>query len=391
MFRREERLMDYHIVDADRHVSEPLSMWKEYLPRKYQDHAPYTVKRETDETLLSRMERLGVKGSIPLLPELFIKNEPVFNHWTEAVQIEVALQSVELDAHLHQATSPEAQIQSMDASRISSAFLFPTLATLIVNHAQVEPDVSVEYAKAYNNWLYDYCSARPQRLHGAGLISRHDPSQMVDELERVADFGWTCVVIRPEVILGRALGHADYESFWSHCEAMNIAIVFHGSTHLHGSTVGTDRFTTRFALAACSHPLEAQMAFLSLLEAGVLERHPRLKIAFLESGVSWLPGWLWRLDEICYKPMPGEVEQNITMPPSEYFKRQCWATFEPEEPCLREAINMVGADRLLFGTDFPHPDHINLVVELLEDDDSPLSPEELKLVLETNPNTFFGT
>jgi predicted TIM-barrel fold metal-dependent hydrolase len=103
--------------------------------------------------------------------------------------------------------------------------------------------------------------------------------------------------------------------------------------------------------------MEQMLGFLSLLEAGVLERHPTLRVGLLESGAGWLAPFLWRLDQLSYPHMREEVAQQISQPPSSYFRRQCWISFEPNEPGLELALSAVGGDRFLYGSDYPHPDH----------------------------------
>ncbi len=116
------------------------------------------------------------------------------------------------------------------------------------------------------------------------MINLHAPEEMVSELQRVVEFGWKAVVLRPNPFKGRLLSNPSYEPFWSECEHLGIAVGIHEGTHSHSPTTGMDRFNTRFAMHACSHPMEQMMAMLALIEGGVLERHPHLKVAFLESG-----------------------------------------------------------------------------------------------------------
>ncbi len=385
-----ENIMSYQIIDSDRHVVEPPQMWKEYLPKRYHEYVPYFEPVAFKESVNERIERLGWKGTVPLLPLYMMAGHSIFNKWGEALQIEAALQSQRMGSQIQKGAAPEHQIQSMDEAGIVKAHLLPTYGSFIVNSEHVPSEVSSALARAYNTWLYKYCAYNPERLKGVGVISRHDPTSMIAELEQIMEYGWTSVVLRPEVIMGRVVGHPDYEPFWEACESRNVSIAFHGGTHLQAPTAGTERFETRFALHACSHPMEAQMAFLSLLESGVLERHPHLRFAFLEAGAGWVPYWLWRLDEICYGPMPGEVEKHVTMKPSEYFKRQCWVAFEIGEPGLAEVVQTIGADRLLYGTDFPHPDHLHFELGHLNQDIMGLSSAQLKMALEVNPKDFFG-
>ena len=201
--------------------------------------------------------------------------------------------------------------------------------------------------------------------------------------------------MRSEVIQGQGLDSADLSEFWSECDRAGVSIAFHGGTHLQAGTAGSDRFSSRFSMHACSHPMEAQMAFLSLLEGGVFESNPGLKFAFLEAGCSWLPSWLWRLDNICYQESYEEVKDTIRLKPSEYFKRQCWVGIELGEPCIREVVEVIGVERLLFGTDFPHPDHLDLTIKKVGGSACSLgltmfSDDELSKIFEENPSQFFS-
>jgi predicted TIM-barrel fold metal-dependent hydrolase len=92
----------------------------------------------------------------------------------------------------------------------------------------------------------------------------------------------------------------------------------------------------------------------SMIFAGVLERHPRLKLVLGESGIGWIPYVLWRMDaewEDQFKDL------SLTMPPSEYWRRQCWATYQTD-PIGIKMIDELGADRIMWGSDFPHPDGV---------------------------------
>jgi uncharacterized protein len=94
----------------------------------------------------------------------------------------------------------------------------------------------------------------------------------------------------------------------------------------------------------------------------VLERHPALRVSFLEAGCGWLPYWLWRLDEE-YKNLDWDIQENVKMKPSEYFQRQCFISIEPDEPCIQQVIDCIGSDNLLFGSDYPHVDHGSDITE----------------------------
>ncbi|XXX79842.1 amidohydrolase family protein [Sorangium sp. So ce134] len=380
----------YRIIDADRHVTEPIDMWRKYLDPEFRDHAPYLDYIGPRESPLERLERLGPRGMVPATPALMVVGQPVMHKLSERAQIELALAAQRRSGDVAAGASPQAQLRAMDEAGIDVSFLFPTFASYLVSIDTIDPRLAGAFARAYNRWLHDYCRTSPDRLRGVGLISLHDPAGMMEELEHVVELGWKGVVLRPNPARGRTLAHPAYEPFWGECERCGIAIVIHEGTHARLPTAGADRFETRFALHACSHPMEQMMALLTLIEGGVLERHPDLRVAFLEAGCGWLPYWLWRLDEVEYRHMAGEVEENVRMAPSVYFRRQCFVSAEPDEPLLAQHARFIGEDLLLFGTDFPHLDHEGDVVGQVLALRGELGQVGLEKMLWKNAERFFG-
>src|SRR5947209_6683226 len=103
------------------------------------------------------------------------------------------------------------------------------------------------------------------------------------------------------------------------------------------------------------NPMELMLAFASLAAGGVLERHPRLRCAFLEGTCGWLPWWLWRLDDAWEKFGPGS-EVQISQRPSQYFFRQCYVATDADETVLKQVVEAVGDDTIVVSTDYPHSD-----------------------------------
>jgi predicted TIM-barrel fold metal-dependent hydrolase len=88
---------------------------------------------------------------------------------------------------------------------------------------------------------------------------------------------------------------------------------------------------------------------------GVLERHPKLRCAFLEGTAGWLYWWLWRLDDQWEKFGPG-CEHQLSMMPSEYFKRQCYVALDVDEEPAVDVVNKLGAEYFVLSSDYPHTD-----------------------------------
>ncbi|WP_437678787.1 amidohydrolase family protein [Sorangium sp. So ce131] len=380
----------YRVLDADRHVIEPIEMWRQYLPAELRSRAPYLEEPEVSDTPEERVRLYGAKALWPLPPVPMLDGQPVLRNISPRAQVELAWSAYERHADLAAAASPAGQLDAMDRCGVEAAFLYPSFAACFLGVDTLDAHLGTALARAYNDWLRDYCSRDPVRLRGVGLMSAHDPASMVEEVERVASFGWTAVVVRPNPVKGRLLSSAAYEPFWSTCERLSVGVGLHEGTHTRLSTTGADRFESHFAQHACSHPMEQMMALLALIEGGVLERHPRLRVAFLEAGCGWLPYWLHRLDEIEYAHLSGEVAETVKRKPSEYFKRQCFVAVEPGEPYLPALIEHIGADNLLFGTDFPHLDHDNDIVDKALGLLKVLPEAVVRKILWDNPARFYA-
>lgn len=378
------------IIDSDRHVMEPVSMWAEYLPARYRDVVP-DVRPMTppDETIHARLERLGQHALLPTPPVVTVNGKPVLRGLSEVAYIEIGLHAQQRIDELHAAETAEGQIATMDAAGIDIAVLMPTYGVSLVYDDDIDADRSRAYASAYNRWLADMCQHDPSRLVGAALISRHDPACMVADLEVALRAGYRAVVLLPNPVLSRVLGGPEMAPFLSACEADCVPVFLHGNTHGRLRTAGADRFRTHFAQHTCSHPLEAMMGLVALLEGGVFERHPAVRFVWLESGLSWLPYWLWRLDEE-YEHMRNELLGAVARRPSEYFRRQCAISFEPDEPLLGSSIDEIGQQCILFGTDFPHIDHDSGVIDKLFQDSAKFGPDRLRAALLDNPARLLG-
>ncbi|WP_437579914.1 amidohydrolase family protein [Sorangium sp. So ce887] len=379
----------YRILDADRHVIEPLDLFRAYLEPEHRSHAPrYAYVGEGD--LLDRVACRGPDGWLPLPPQPVVDGRPLFHGLSARASRELALAAWRRRGQDGPVERPETQLADMDREGIDVAFLYPTLGLYLVGMSPLDPPLATAFARAYNAWLRDFCDRDPVRLRGVGLMSPHDPASMVVELARAAALGFGAVVVRPNPVRGRTLGDPAYEPFWAECERRSIAVAVHEGTHAHLPAAGADRFHSRFALHACSHPMEQMMALLALIEGGVLERHPALRVAFLEAGCGWLPYWLWRLDEVEYRHLAGEVAPHVQREPSAYFRRQCFVGIEPDEPYLPEIVPRIGEDNLLFGTDYPHLDHgAGLVGQALSLRDK-LPGEVVRKLLWDNPARFYG-
>src|SRR6516225_2216823 len=218
-----------------------------------------------------------------------------------------------------------------------------------------DPTAAVAVARAYNDWLASYCATADRRLFGAAMLPLQDPPTAASELRRaVSELGFVAGFVRPNPCAGRSLPDRAYDAVWDAAEELGVPIGVHEGSSVIVPTLGADRPFNPMVLHAVSHSFEEMLACAQLIAFGVLERHPGLRVVFLESSGGWAPFWLERLDE--QAASFGGFCPEMKLLPSEYFARQCAISFEVDERTLPALVPFVGAERVVWGSDYPHHD-----------------------------------
>lgn len=283
----------------------------------------------------------------------------------------------------------ENRIKVLDKEKIWAALIFPSGA-LAVQYA-CDPALARGVTSAYTDWITDYTGAHRNRLFYAAPLALHDIDWAVKEARRAVGKGARAIVVRPNPCEGRTWDDPAYDALYAAVQDLGVPLVFHETTG-DPSTAAADRYgirnSARYAFNhVISHSFEQMFAALSVICGGVLERHPRLKVMFAEAGCGWVPYWLGRLDGHYAHRIMGR-QMPIRMAPSEYFRRQCFVTCEPDDETLPHAIEAVGAERIVFSTDYPHFDSSGGAVGAFEE--IPVKPEHRRRILWDNAAQLFG-
>lgn len=360
------------VLDADGHVLEPREAWiglpAEHRPRIETDASGYDHVIVGDaEIFTARLGQMGTPGA-----DVSDMNGPV-----------------PLEEALPGAFDPVARLADMDAEGIDTAVLYPTIG--LGCWGIPDPDAAVAVARAYNDWLATYCAKSPDRLFGAAMVPFQDTAAACAELQRARnDLGFVAAFVRPNPCMGRTIAHRANEPFWSTAEELGIAVGVHEGLQMAVPPLGIERQPMNaLVLHAISHTLEQMLACAQLIGTGVLERHPGLRVVFLEAGGGWAPYWLARLDH--QMPSYGGFAPELTMLPSEYFARQCWISFEIDEVTMPALAPFIGDDRIVWGSDYPHADSTfpGAIAELRETI-APLTDDVQARILGTNAAALYG-
>jgi len=355
-----ERTDEMIAIDADGHVHESDEMFTEYLDPTFRDRTRGWALNDDGN------RRLFVDGvqHPPFPPEISVR-KPM---------------------------SAGNRLRVLDKERIGAAVLFPS-ATLVASY--LEPGFATAMTIAHNSWIADYVRPHAERLYFAAPVTIHDVPQSAAEARRaVGELGAVAVTIRPNPVQGRTLDDPSYDPFYATVQELGVPLCIHESTGCMETAAG-DRYGGMMDPASyafnhvISHPFEQMFAMMSLICGGVLERFPNLQVGFLEAGCSWVPYWLARLDDHFEHRKLGRYMPSLRMRPSEYFHRQCVVSCDPGDPTIPLAVTGLGAERIVFATDYPHFDSGGGAVSaFLSCKD--IEPACQRKILHDNASAFYG-
>jgi predicted TIM-barrel fold metal-dependent hydrolase len=269
-------------------------------------------------------------------------------------------------------TDPNLRVKDQDRDGVQAEVLYGVLgATGRLN----DTEAAVEVTRIYNEWLADFCSTHPERFAGLASIPNQPLDAAIAEVERVAKRG----ALRGLDIANSSdltpLWDPYWEPLWEVINASGLALHFHtvgghtpeairkivavGSDPTRANAPDAPKValpTARAAFATSITLFQINMANIlaSMIFSGVLERHKRMRLVLGESGIGWIPYVLQRMDaewEDQFKDL------ELKMPPSQYWRRQCRATFQTD-PVGLKLLDELGVENVMWGSDFPHPDGV---------------------------------
>lgn len=250
-------------------------------------------------------------------------------------------------------TDPELRLKDQDRDGIQAEVLYGILgASIRLN----DPEAATEVISIYNEWLADFCETHPDRFAGIACIPNHSINSAQDEIKRVAGRGAVRGLEVPLQVDMKPLWDPYWEPLWAAVNESGLPLHFHTVGGGPPDTSSYPPLVQRTAWAVYITGFQIQMAhvLMSIIYAGVLERYPNLKLVIGESGIGWIPYLLEHMDlewEDQFKDL------TLTMRPSEYWYRQCKATYQSDKVGIK-LLDHLGVDNIMWGSDFPHPDGV---------------------------------
>jgi predicted TIM-barrel fold metal-dependent hydrolase len=352
--------MSYRTIDGDSHVFEPQAIWDRYLEPEYRLPARSAFSYHHDGD-----GRFGVILNGKPAPWL---NASALNRhalWrpgltAEAIGAMDPGEPVEINPG---AQDPVQRLRDMDTMGIGRAVLFPTLFAEYFPIAE-NPDLARALARAYNNWILDFCRESPDRLIPVALLPMQDPIFAQEELRRVAAAGFKACFIRPSFFQGRFLNHPSYDPLWQEIEKLGLTACIHpsaGTTNPQWTSEGS--FIERVARnLRIGHPIAESVSYFmdnaaaltTFAFCGHLEKYPNLKIAFMHGGISWLLLALEKAETYLTFFM---VEDVSLEPEKIFFDRPYLVGFNPWERSIEKLYDIV-ENVACWGSHYPAHDTI---------------------------------
>ena len=333
-------------VDADGHVLEPPDLWEQYLPAKYQDRA---LRIKVDDAGFEYLEiggqpsRRSRGGSLGLLGAMGDEDQRPRPERRYATSMPFG------------ACNAADRISLLDQENLEASLLYPTIG-LLWECELTDPELSLAYCTAYNRWIADLCRDSGGRLVPIAQLTLLDPEGSAAELERAVKDGCKGAWVNPFSHHQILHGDVRHDVLYAKCVELDVPIASHPTFTPYDKPAAGSFEWPREGMRWCSMMwLRAivQQGFISFIALGTLDRFPTLRVGILEAGSGWIGAMLDRLDAVDAAMRRREGQPTAT----EYFRRQCFVSGDPDETVAPYTIDKVGSDCFMWATDYPHPDH----------------------------------
>lgn len=356
--------MEYGLIDADGHYYEPDDCFSRHIESRFADR---TIRVERGADGLGRIFLRGQRTFMSVMPGDYASAPGALQGlFVGGVADGFTHREVVTSRDHPEFADRSARLAVLDRQGVEATIMLPTLGVAV--EYDLRDDVELTYAslRAFNRWLEeDWGYGADGRLFGVPMLSLLDIDQGVRELHRVLDAGARMVHLCPGPIAGRSPADPLFDPFWATVSDAGIPVAFHvsnsGYQHFYGThwsenpdNPSHQQSPLQWALCNTERPVVDTLIALTL--HNLFGRHPGVKIVSIENGSNWLRPLFKTIDKAAALGRRGPMIGGKLPPrPSEALAEHLWVCPFPEDD-VHDLIDAIGADHVLFGSDFPHPE-----------------------------------
>jgi predicted TIM-barrel fold metal-dependent hydrolase len=355
-----QQFTDAPIFDADQHMYETPDSITKHLPQQFRHAVQFvTIGRQTRVAINNKIldyipnatfERVAAPGSHE---PFYSRNNP------EGLSLYELSRRAVMDS-IPPFRDPDARLKKLDEQGVYQTLVYPTLASLVEHAAAEDPDLNAAIIHALNVWMLEtWGYVRENRMFMTPVITCGLVDKARHELEYVLDKGAAAILIKPAPVYGyhgwRSPALPEFDPFWNDVQSAGLPVVLHGSQpplqqyvqQWEPATTANAFAPSPFKHTVLGHREIADM-LTSLICHGTFTRFPKLRVASIENGSSWIDPLLDEL-ESTHDKMPQSFDEH----PIDVFRRNVWIS-PFWEGSVADVIARVGWDKVLFGSDYPH-------------------------------------
>jgi predicted TIM-barrel fold metal-dependent hydrolase len=346
--------MQYRRISADCHLDMiwlPPDLFTSEAPRALKEKMPYVADQPdgTKRWVDNNGADFGMAGGVGAVGSVYVPGKQL----RVDKMAEAGLYDDYKQKGHRRPGDPHLRVKELDRDGVDAEVIYGILAAC----AKVEDrEAANEMLRIYNNFMNGFCSYYPDREIGLACLPYSDIEAAAAEVRRVAKLGMKGVELSCSWHM-TPMWHPMWDPLWEAVNETQLPLHFHTfpavDPKLRAQQTGpTQRAMTYSTLAMFQMTLGYILS--ALMGAAVFERFPNIRVVFGESGIGWIPYLLDRMD---FEWQDQYRDLKLKMLPSEYWRRQCKATFQYDRVGTK-LIEDMGVDTLMWGSDYPHPDGV---------------------------------
>ena len=324
---------EYKLISADSHINEPPDLWTSRVPAKFKDRAPRMQRFEHGDAWI-------MEGAL----------DPINfgNNCAAGIPAEQRKGWVKWEDVRKGGYDPETRLQEQDQDNTDCEIFYPTprVSNQLFFH-NTDPEFHLACIRAYNDWLAEFCSYAPDRLWGVALMPTIGTDAAVEELRRIMAMPGMRGAMLGQYPHGGGDISPDDDPFWAAAAELKAPVSIHV-----GFALAAQGDVSRGKLTGSLRFFDAPIRATQLVESGVFDRFPELRVVLVEVDSSWIPYMREQMDDRFFRTAP-DARPKINRKPSEYFFDNILTTFITDKYGVQNR-HEVGVSQMMWSSDYPH-------------------------------------